>query len=113
MATLTVQLPTVAGIVPTYTAAAASDKFVPAGARNHILHVKNGGGSTDNVVINDPTSTNPGSATAYDPDVTVAVAAGAEKVIILHPSRFADSNGEIVYTHSFTTSVTAAVFYVG
>lgn len=113
MAAQTVQVPIVAGITPAYGAAAASDTFAPRGSGKHILHVKNGGGSPDSVVINDPTSSDPGSATSHNPDVTVSVPAGQERVILIDPARFTNpANGLVEYTHSFTTSVTQAVHYV-
>lgn len=115
MATYTVQTVTEAGITPTYTAVGASDTFTPATAdldKTHILHVKNAGGSPDTVVIDDTVSLNnaPGG-TAYNPDLTVSVTNAQERFIRLTPvRRYVQSNGTVVVTNSFITSVTAAVF---
>jgi hypothetical protein len=111
MAAYTVQNFVVAGAVPSYTAVSASDTFAPVSDEPHILHVKNAGGSPDSVVIDDPTSVDPGSSTSFNPDVTVSVANGAEKFIRIDPRRFKNTGtGNVTVTHSFTTSVTAAVF---
>jgi hypothetical protein len=115
MAAYTVQTVTEAGVTPTYTAVSASDTFTPATAdldKTHILHVKNAGGSPDSVVVDDTVSLNnaPGG-TAYNPDLTVSVTNAQERFIRLTPvRRYLQSNGTVVVTNSFTTSVTAAVF---
>jgi len=115
MAAYTVQTVTEAGITPTYTAVSASDTFTPATAdldKTHILHVKNAGGSPDSVVVDDTVSLNnaPGG-TSYNPDLTVSVTNAQERFIRLTPvRRYLQSNGTVVVTNSFTTSVTAAVF---
>ena len=80
MATYTPQAASLAGIVPTYNAAALSDVLQQNNGRVYI-HVKNGGGSSLNVTIDDPNSQTPVSATAFNPDVVVAVANGEEKII--------------------------------
>ncbi|MGH7206838.1 MAG: hypothetical protein ACREI2_11585 [Nitrospiraceae bacterium] len=112
MAALTIQEIVVGGAVPTYAAAAAGgDTFAPTAQQPHVLHVKNGGAGSINVVVDDPNSVNPGSATAFDPDVTVAVAAGAEKMIRLGYTRFRNTGtGAVSITYSGVTTVTVAVF---
>lgn len=116
MAVYTVQTIVEAGLTPSYVAVSASDTFVPAAGdanRVHILHVKNGGASPDSVVIDDPNSVGPAGATQYNPDITVSVPAGGERFIRLDATRVRNtSNGNVAITHSFTTSVTAAVFVV-
>lgn len=114
MAVLTVQNPAVSGITPTYSAAAASDSFIPRGSGKHLMHVKNGGASPDVVKINDPTAVDPGSATSFDPDVSVSVTNAQERMILIDPTRFTNpATGAVEYTNSFTTSVTVGIFYVG
>jgi len=114
MATYTVQTVTEAGVVPTYTAVAASDTFTPATAdldKTHILHVKNAGGSSDTVTVDDPSSVTPIAATAFNADQTGAVANATERVFRIDPRRCRNAGtGLITVTHSFTTTVTAAVF---
>jgi hypothetical protein len=91
---------------PTYAAAAASDTVLadPSGL---ILHVKNAGGSSDTVTITDPGLTAAGSA-ATNPTFSVPATTG-DRMYKLSPS-FANVSGIITVAHSFTTSVTCAVF---
>jgi hypothetical protein len=110
-----VQQVTEAGITPTYAAVGATDTFVPSAAdydKVFILHVKNAGGSPDSVSVDDPNSQGPAGATAYNPDVTVSVTNAQERMIRLNPIRryVNTGTGNVTVTHSFTTSVTAAVF---
>jgi len=110
----TVQVPTAAGVTPTYAAAGASDSFLPKGSGKHLIHVKNAGASPDNVVINDPNSVTPEAATQYNPDVTVAVTNAQERMILIDPARFVNpATGAVEFTNSFLTSVTIGVFLVG
>lgn len=114
MALLTTQtIDRATGVIPSYGAVAASDTFTP-GDRT-FLHIKNGGGSSDTVTV---AITGAGAipGITYRAGAgtggTYAVAAGAEKIIGPFPaSFFADSvTGLATVTHSFTTSVTVAVF---
>jgi hypothetical protein len=115
LATYTVQTITEAGLNPTYTAVGASDTFTVNAAdidKTHILHVKNAGGSSDSVSVDDPNSSGPAGATSFNPDLTVSVPNGGERFIRLLPARrYANTSTFVVtVTHGFTTSVTAAVF---
>lgn len=113
MALLTVQTPTVAGITPTYAAVSASDTFAMTSGHSYLLHVKNGGGSSDTVVVDDPINQDPGAAVAFNPDASISVTNGQERMIKLSPARFKNAaTGLCTITHSFTTSVTCAVFLV-
>jgi hypothetical protein len=113
MALLTVQVPTVAGITPTYAAVSASDTFAMASGHSYLLFVKNAGGSPDSVAVDDPISQDPGAAAAFNPDATISVTNGQERMIKLSPARFKNaSTGLCTITHSFTTSVTCAVLLV-
>jgi hypothetical protein len=91
---------------PTYTAVAASDTITadPAGL---ILHVKNAGGSPDTVTLTDPGLTPAGSA-ATNPSFSVPATTGDRMYKL--PSSLQNSSGIITIGHSFTTSVTCAVF---
>lgn len=110
----TVQTPTVAGTTPTYAAVGASDSFIPKGSGKHLLHVKNAGASPDSVAINDPTTLGPDGATQFNPDVTLSVPNAQERMFIIDPARFTNpATGAVEFTNSFTTSVTAGVFYIG
>jgi hypothetical protein len=116
MATYTVQTVTEAGLNPSYVAVGATDTFAPAAAdydKVFLLHVKNGGGSPDSVAVDDPNSqTNAPGSTQYNPDVTVSVTNAQERIIRLAPVRryVNTGTGNVTVTHSFQTSVTAAVF---
>ncbi len=113
MATYTVQEVTATGTTPTYTAVSATDTFTPpAGEGRVLLHVKNAGGSPDTCKVDDPNTTSPPGAASFDPDVSVSVTNAQERMIEVDCQRHTNtSTGLITVTHSFTTSVTAAVFY--
>jgi hypothetical protein len=111
MATYTVQQVSEAGTLGTYTAVSATDTFTPLNDLPHILHVKNAGGSSDTVTVDDPNSVTPVAATAFNPDPTGVVANATERFFRIDPRRCRNSGtGLVTVTHSFTTTVTAAVF---
>lgn len=99
------QKPTKAGVAATYAAVSASDTFDNDGSV--FIHIKNGGASTDNVVINSVQPCNQG----VDHDLSLSVAAGQDKLVgPFETSRFNDpATGRVTLTHSYTTSVTMAV----
>lgn len=104
MALLTAQPVPVTGLQPVYGAVAASDTVTPGGIL--MLHVKNAGGSADNVVVVVP-GTLYGQAIT---DVPVTVPATTGDRMIFLPNELADpATGLITVTHSFTTSVTCAL----
>lgn len=108
MATYTKQVVTLAGLTPAYTAASATDNFLP--DADTFLHVKNGGASPDTVTVVTPGNAPGGLAIA---DVVVSVPAGQERMIGPFPAeQFADPAnavpGNAGVTHSFITSVTVA-----
>lgn len=105
MALLTVQQ-IGAPSTPTYAAVAASDTVAadPAGL---ILVVKNAGGSSDTVTLTDPGLTASGSA-ATNPTFSVPATTGERWYKL--PVSLQNSSGIITIAHSFTTSVTCAVF---
>lgn len=115
MAVYTVQSITEAGLNPATTAVSATDTFAPATAdydKTFILYVNNGGGSPDSVSVDDPNTQGPAGATQFNPDVTVSVTNAQARYIRLSPVRryVNTGTGNVTVTHSFTTSVTAAVF---
>ena len=85
---------------------AAGDTFANNGSV--IVHVKNTNGAARIVTFNDPNSVGPGSAVAFDPDVSVTVpATTGERLIGPFPvSRFSDV---VSMTWDFDTGVTIAV----
>ncbi|RJX18505.1 MAG: hypothetical protein C4570_06400 [Ammonifex sp.] len=108
MAQLTVQNIALAGLTPSYAAAAAGgDNFTNDGRA--FLHVKNGSASSINVTVDSAVPCNQG----FDHDITVAVAAGADKMIgPFDPERFNDSTGKVNVTYSAVTTVTVAALHL-
>ncbi len=105
MATLTVVSAVVTGAVYTPVAAAAGGDVFPNDGNTRLL-VINGGGGSINVVATPQNTVNGLTLSA----VTVAVAAGASKVIgPFPPQYFNNSSGQVVLTYSGVTSVTVAV----
>jgi hypothetical protein len=97
--------PGVAGAVPVSHAAAASDSFSNNGKT--MIRVNNGGGAPTTLTLDDPNSTTPPAATAFNPDAAVTITNGTVKVIGPFPvARFNDANGRVQLAWSVTTSVT-------
>jgi hypothetical protein len=105
MALLTTQQVVKPRLTASYTAVSASDTITADPVATLILHVKNAGGSTDNITISDA-----GNSPAGNPSTSYAtsVANAAEGFIPIDP-RLVASTGLITVTHSFTTTVTCAV----
>lgn len=111
MATMTVIDVTTAGVVSAYASANDGDVFANTG--KEFLHVKNGGGGSITVTITPArTSTStPAFGDLTKAAVSVAVAAGAEKMIgIFEPHPFNNTSGQVVVNYSGVTSVTSAAF---
>lgn len=95
------------GLQATYSAVAASDTFVP--DDRTFLHIKNAGGSPDTVTVVTPGTQLAGQLAVPD-SVTVVTNAQERFIGPFPPQVFADpTTGLATVTHSFTTSVTAAV----
>lgn len=114
MATLTVQDIPLGGAAATYGAAAAGgDLFAPRASGPGaavLLHVKNGHTAAQTVTVDDPVSRDPGSASAFNPDVAVSVPASGERFILLKPiERFVNADGNVSLTYSGVTALTLAV----
>lgn len=108
MATLTVQKVDLAGLAPTYAAAAVGgDEFVNSG--KEFIHVKNGGAGAITVTVNSQALCNQG----FDHDAAVSVPASGERMIgPFLKARFDDANAKVQITYSGVTSVTIAVIQV-
>lgn len=111
MALITAQNLAVTGTSATYGAVSASDTAAPDLGRKYIYHVKNAGGSPDTVTIVVPGTDAFGQ---NKPDIAVTVTNATEKFIpLILQDQLADpSTGVITITHSFTTSVTAALIAI-
>lgn len=115
MAVITPKKPNLAGVSPLayFTAAGGGDSFPANSSAKYLLHYKNGHTSPQNVIIDDPTSQNPGGATQFNPDVTDAVANASELTILIsNPLRFMDSSGNINITYSGVTLLTGQIFEI-
>lgn len=75
-----------------------------------LIHVKNGGGSTDVVTVISQKTVG-GLAVA---DQAVSILAGAEAMIgPFNSDIYNDANGKVNFGHSFITTVTQAAFHLG
>ena len=108
MSTLNVQKVVLAGLTPSYGAAAAGgDEFVNSG--REFLHVKNGHTSPQTVTVNSQAACNQG----YDHDAAVAIPASEERMIGPFPKdRFDDAGGKVQITYSGVTALTIAAVQV-
>lgn len=116
MATLTPVVATLAGAdpLPYPTAAAGGDLFPALTGAKYVIHVINGHTASQDVVIDDQSSSAPPSSTAFDPDVTVSVPNAGERMILIRdPARFMDANGDINLSYpSGETALTLQVIRV-
>lgn len=110
MATLTTQKAKIAGQAITMASAAGGGDKVDAGDHTAIL-VTNGGGGSINVTVAVPGNTQFGQA---EPDIVVAVAAGATKLIGPLPVALEDRATDrlIAVTYSGVSSVTVAAIEI-
>lgn len=103
MALLTHQAPKLSGTAVTYAAASAGGDTLGR-TSSGVLRVKNGGAGAITVTVVTPGNTQYGQS---EPDIPVAVAAGAEVAIGPFPDSLA-VEGVISVTYSAVTSVTVA-----
>ncbi len=116
MAAITIQNLAIAGLVPSYGAAAAGDTVAVANDERILVHVKNGSGASVTVTI--PAKATPQTIAGFGSvamaDLTVAVGAGAEKLIGPIPSGYVDAaTGAAAVNYSATTNVTRTAYRVG
>lgn len=109
MAVLTVQDAAVTGLAEALVAAGAGgDSFDNNGLC--LLEVVNGGVGSINVTIDDVQTPSPSGASAFNPDVVVAVPNGTTRLIgPFPPFRFNDALGRVNVTYSGVTTVTVRV----
>lgn len=105
MATLTnINTPVVKPLAgpSTNVMAAAADQFTAEPGAVYLLRFTNGSVVAANIVLDDPTSVNPGDATTFDPDVTVAMpgVAGSVRTMRVDTNRFRNSSGVVAWTYS-------------
>jgi hypothetical protein len=105
MATLSYVQPTIGGTNPGFAAAAGGGDSVAPNDRGY-LHYKNGSGGSITVTVVVPGNTKYGQA---NPDVAVAIPAGAERLIGPFPSDLVNtSTGLVDITYSGVSSLTVA-----
>jgi hypothetical protein len=115
MAVITPKVAALSGVVPTPYASASGggDSFPVVSGGVYLIHVKNGHSSPQSIIIDDPTSAAPSSATTFVPDVTVSVANAGEQMIVLsNIGRFASSTDSVNLTYSGVTALTLQVIRV-
>ena len=107
MAALAVQRPGLSGAAPTYLALNAGGDTV-ANDGTVKLHFKNASAGSLTIKVDDPTSL-VANATSFDPDVTITVAAGAERVVgPFDPKRFGSNMG-LAYPGGVTSLTMSAI----
>jgi len=79
---------------------AAGDQFAAEFNARYLVRFNNGSATPANIVVDDPTAVTPTGATAFNPDVTIAVPAGEVRELVLDAARFRNSSGNIVWTYS-------------
>lgn len=110
MAVLTVQPVVLAGIVPTYAAAAGGgDSFVCPKPGRTWVHAKNGSGGSITVTMTSQATARSGLVAASD---AVVIGAGAEKLFLVDDVVWVDANGSVQLTYSGVTSLTVGVFQI-
>lgn len=110
MADIAVQDVGLDGTGPTYDAAdGAGDRFKPRTTEAVLMHLKNSDTASHTVTLDDPTSTAPSGATAFDPDVATSVPAGGE-VMVAVSQRFVDVDGWVNVDYSAATGMSIGVF---
>lgn len=109
MAALTYKKVVITGLNPQLAAADVAGETFPGNGRGALL-VHNGGASSINVIIAVPGTTKYGQA---EPDVTVAVPAGAYRLVGPFDAGLVDGTDNSVHvTYSDVTSVERALIYV-
>ncbi len=111
MAQLAVLTPDIDGQTLTMVAAAAGGDTIPRGnASSFGLVVNNASAGAITVTVDDPTSSGPAGAAAFNPDVGIPVPAGTEVVAAIDVARHADkTTGNISLAYSAVASVTVGV----
>lgn len=88
---------------------AAGDQFAAEYGAVYLLRFNNASVTPGNVVLDDPVNATPVGATAFNPDVTVAVPAGEARSIRVDANRFRNGDGDIVWTYSADMTNAASV----
>jgi hypothetical protein len=113
MANLTnINAPTlVPGAAPsTNTCTAGPDTIPLQQFGKYQLRFNNTGGAPVTVTFDDPISANPGSATAFNPDVPVTVTNAQVRTVTLSADRFRDpTTGLMTMTYSVSPTMTVEV----
>ena len=112
MAILSTQSITTSGASIAYSAASSGgDKVTP--SRRTFLHVKNESASACVVGVDDQLTAEPSGAVSFDPDLSVSVPAGADRMIgPIVETRFKGSDGYADVSYSQVSSVTIAAISV-
>lgn len=80
---------------------AAGDDFAAEFGAVYLIRFNNGSATPGNIVLDDPNAVTPVGATAFNPDVTVAVPAGEVREMRVDAARFRHpTTGKIAWTYS-------------
>ena len=113
MAVLTVNRGTLTGVAPAPVAAAAGGDSFPVGSETIYLRFVNANaGGSRTITIDDPNTTAPEGATAFNADLTVTVPASSTRLVKLtNPARFKGAaTGRASMTYSANADLTIEVF---
>lgn len=92
-------------------ASAGGDTFPVVDGARYLIRVINGHSAPQAVVIDDPNSVGPQGGLQFNPDVSVSVTNGQERVIrVDYPNRFKNTSGNI--SLSYPDGVTALTLKV-
>lgn len=104
------QLPPVQGAAPAVLTPAAADTIPIVSGQQYIVIVNNASGASINVTLVDSNSVSPGGAATFNPNVVVAVPAGAQRAMLLDGTRFRDASGNLNIQFSAFATVTYTVY---
>lgn len=100
-------------VTPTQNAADATGNYIVPTTREVTLRFVNGAGVSQTVTLDDVVTGTPENATAFTPDVAIAIPAAGIRVVKLSGDRKArflnTSNGRISWTYSAAASLTVEV----
>lgn len=96
-----------------YAASAGGDSFPAIEQGTYLVHVINANAGATVLTVDDPNTVAPDSATAFNPDVALSVAAGTAKIFNLgNVGRYRDVNGNVNIVWSVSATVTFMVYRI-
>lgn len=113
MAYLPTQTVTLSSIDPVYTPSNIGGELIDPGDRTFI-HVRNSGGASITMTIDDPNSYEPEASIAFNPDIATVVAPGSAKFVgPIKGPRFQNKDDSYVHiSYNSVTNVDIAVLSI-